>query len=113
MTMGYYEIKRTLNGRFHFNLKAGNGEVILSSEMYASHASVENGILSVQTNAVEDAQYELCCEGEQPYFLLKAKNHQVIGHSEHYSSENAARKGIQSVKKNAQTRDIRDLSRGQ
>ncbi|ACR68374.1 DUF1508 domain-containing protein [Edwardsiella ictaluri] len=113
MTMGYYEIKRTLNGRFHFNLKASNGEVILSSEMYASHASVENGILCVQSNAAEETQYELCGEGEQPYFLLKAKNHQVIGHSEHYSSESAARKGIQSVKKNAQTRDIRDLSHGQ
>ncbi|WCF13786.1 YegP family protein [Edwardsiella piscicida] len=36
--------------------------------MYASHASVENGILSVQTNAVEDAQYELCCEGSNPTF---------------------------------------------
>lgn len=113
MAMGYYEIKRTHNGRFHFNLKAGNGEIILSSEMYASHASVENGILSVQNNAAEEAQYELCCEGAQPYFLLKAKNHQVIGHSEHYHSVQAARRGILSVKKNAQTRDIRDLSRGQ
>lgn len=111
MTLGYYEIARAHNGRFHFCLKAGNGEAILHSEMYATRASVENGILYVQSNAADDAQYELCCEGEQPYFLLRAKNHQVIGHSEHYCSESAARKGIESVKRNAQSRDIRDLSR--
>ncbi|MCG2875554.1 DUF1508 domain-containing protein, partial [Obesumbacterium proteus] len=44
MAIGYYEIKKAKNGQFHFNLKASNGEIILSSEMYASKASADNGI---------------------------------------------------------------------
>ncbi len=44
MSSGHYEIKKAKNGQYHFNLKASNGEIILSSEMYASKASAENGI---------------------------------------------------------------------
>ena len=51
MATGHYDLKKAKNGQFHFNLKAGNGEIILTSEMYASKASAENGITSVQNNA--------------------------------------------------------------
>lgn len=46
-----YERKNSSNGKFHFNLKAGNGQVIGSSEMYESAAGMENGIESVKKNA--------------------------------------------------------------
>lgn len=39
------------NGKFYFNLKAGNGQVIGSSEMYESESGRNNGIRSVQANA--------------------------------------------------------------
>ena len=45
-----YERKVAANGKFHFNLKAANHQVIGSSQMYASQASSEGGIASVKTN---------------------------------------------------------------
>jgi uncharacterized protein YegP (UPF0339 family) len=46
-----FELKKAVNGQFHFNLKAANGEIIATSEMYQSKASAENGIESVKKNA--------------------------------------------------------------
>ena len=45
---GKFELKVSSNGKYHFNLKAGNGQITLSSEMYESKSSAENGIASVQ-----------------------------------------------------------------
>jgi uncharacterized protein YegP (UPF0339 family) len=111
MASGHYELTKSSNGQYHFNLKASNGEIILSSEMYASKASAENGIASVQTNSPHEVQFEVkISSNNKPYFVLKAKNHQVIGTSQMYSSESAAKSGIQSVIKNGPTTDVRDLS---
>ena len=46
-----FEKKTSSNGKFYFNLKAGNGQVIGSSEMYESESGCNNGIDSVQRNA--------------------------------------------------------------
>lgn len=46
-----YERKEAVNGKFHFNLEAKNGQVIGKSQMYASTSSMETGISSVKTNA--------------------------------------------------------------
>ena len=46
-----YERKNSSSGRFHFNLKAANGQIIGTSEMYESAAGMENGIESVKKNA--------------------------------------------------------------
>jgi uncharacterized protein YegP (UPF0339 family) len=46
-----FEIKKSANGQFHFNLKAGNGEIIATSEMYNSKDAAKNGIESVKSNA--------------------------------------------------------------
>jgi uncharacterized protein len=48
-----FELKQTAGGQFHFNLKAGNGEIIATSEMYESKASAKNGIESVRKNAAD------------------------------------------------------------
>jgi uncharacterized protein YegP (UPF0339 family) len=50
---GKFELKKTAKGQFHFNLRAGNGEIIASSEMYESKASAQKGIESVRRNAAE------------------------------------------------------------
>ena len=44
-------MKEAKNGKFHFNLKATNGQIILSSQMYASESGAKNGIQSVMKNA--------------------------------------------------------------
>ena len=48
-----YELKEAANGKFHWNLKAANGQIICSSQMYASKAGAEGGIASCQKNAPE------------------------------------------------------------
>lgn len=112
---GRFELKRTSDHKFMFNLKAANGQVILTSERYASKAGARNGIASVRKNAADDTRYERrTSSADQPYFVLKAANHRVIGRSEMYSGASSMENGIASVKKNgpkAATVDITDLTR--
>lgn len=108
---GKFELKKTATGKFHFNLKAGNGEVILSSEVYESKNAAENGIASVKANAGVDALYERKTSARnEPYFVLKAANHEVIGRSEMYTSAGGCENGIASVMKNAPEAAIADLT---
>jgi len=93
-----YELKRTSNDKFMFNLLAANGQVVLTSEMYESKASALNGIESVRKNGPEDARYgRLSAKDGSPYFTLKAGNGQVIGQSQMYSGAKARDGGIASV----------------
>jgi len=105
-----YEIKTDAAGKFRFNLKAGNGQVILSSQGYASRADALNGIASVQKHAPDDGNFERkdSSRGE-PYFVLKANNGVVIGQSEMYSSTVARDTGIASVQKNGPSADVKDV----
>ena len=106
-----YEVNKTTNGKFVFNLKAANHEVILSSEVYEEKSSALAGIESVRKNGADDANFELKkSSAGQPYPVLKAANRQVIGKSEMYSSEEAAKGGIASVKKNCKSPDVKDLA---
>lgn len=50
---GRYEMKTAKNGKFHWNLKAANGQVILSSQLYANESGAKNGIQSTIKNAPE------------------------------------------------------------
>ena len=107
---GWYEVTQAGDGQYRFVLKAGNGEVILSSELYKTKASAQNGIESVQKNSPEDNRYErLEAKNGKPYFNLKAANYQVIGTSQLYSSEQSREKGIESVKNNGSSTTIKDL----
>ena len=106
-----YEIKTTADGKFMFNLKAGNHEVILTSETYEQKASALAGIDSVRANGTQDAHFELKhSSANQPYFVLKAANQEIIGKSEMYTSEAAAKKGIASVKKNCGSTKIKEVA---
>ncbi|GHF51860.1 hypothetical protein HNQ07_003081 [Deinococcus metalli] len=85
--------------QFMFNLHAGNGQVVLTSERYTSKAGATGGIASVKQNAASDTRYDMSEDGLR--FSLKAANGQVIGTSETYSSAAAARDGTQAVKRAA------------
>ncbi|TCC88504.1 DUF1508 domain-containing protein [Pedobacter frigiditerrae] len=107
--MGKFVITKRKNGEFQFNLKAGNGQVILASEGYKTKASCENGISSVSNNAADLDKYERnTSKNGKAYFNLKASNGQIIGTSEMYESEAARDKGIESVKNNAPDATIED-----
>jgi uncharacterized protein len=108
---GKFELKKSKNNKFHFNLLAGNGQVILQSEMYESKASAQNGIASVQKNAATDARFsKLVAKDGSPYFVIKAGNHQVIAQSQMYASESARDNGIDSCKTNAPGAVVDDQS---
>ena len=114
--MGKFVMRKTNTG-FKFDLKAGNGEVIATSEVYAAEASCKNGIESVRKNApiaaVEDQTVEGYAAQKHPTseiytdkagefrFRLKATNGQIIAVSEGYKAMASCQNGIESVKKNA------------
>jgi len=97
-----FVLKAAKGEQFMFNLKAGNNEVILTSELYKQKKGAENGIESVRKNSASDARFERkTAKNGEAYFVLKAANGEVIGTSEMYSSTAAMEKGIASVMKNA------------
>jgi Uncharacterized conserved protein len=108
--MGIFEIKIRKNGEFQFDLKAGNGEIILTSEGYVAKASCLSGIDSVKKNSTEEARFDKkeAVNGKF-YFNLKATNGQVIGTSQMYASEQGRDNGIASVMKNAPHADIVEI----
>lgn len=109
--MAKFEIKKRKDGEFQFNLKAGNGQVILTSEGYKAKGSCVNGVESVKKNSASDEKFDkLTSKNGKPYFNLKATNGQIIGTSELYESESARDNGIASVKKNAPIAEIVDLT---
>jgi uncharacterized protein len=107
-----FDLKQGESGQFMFNLKAANGEVILTSELYKQKQSAIVGIDSVKANAGDDTRYERkTAKNGQPFFVLTARNGEIIGKSETYSSVSAMENGIQSVKKNGPVAEIEDSTK--
>ena len=116
--MGKYLMKATKSG-FKFDLKATNGEIIASSQIYKSDKTCLNGIASVTKNApkaavenqtVEGFAVEKCPKFEiytdkagEFRFRLKATNGQIIATSEGYKKIASCLNGVESVKKNAES----------
>ena len=114
--MGKFVIKNTATG-IKFDLKATNGQVIATSEIYTTEAACKNGIESVMKNApvaaVENQTVEGYAAEKHPKFevyadkagefrfRLKATNGQVIAVSEGYTTLANCLNGVESVKKNA------------
>ena len=112
---GKFVIITAKNGEYTFNLKASNGEVILTaSETYTTMGACENGIASVKKNSgvhIEDQtrdesqkhpKYELYKDKAGEFrFRLKAANGEIIGKSEGYKAKASALNGIESIGKNA------------
>ena len=118
--MGKFVVKQTKTG-VKFDLKAGNGEVIATSEVYTTEAACLKGINSVKVNSVggvEDQtvegfetvkhpKYEVYLDKAGEYrFRLKAKNGEIIATSEGYKTKPSCLNGIESVKKNAPDAEI-------
>lgn len=111
---GHFVISKSTDEQFYFNLLAGNGESILTSELYPAKQSAQTGIASVKMNASVDQQYDRRTDVEgKSYFVLKAKNGEIIGKSQSYSSLAASEGGIQSVKTNAPSAVTEDDSQAE
>ena len=114
--MGKFVVRQVKTG-IMFNLKAGNGEIIATSEVYNTEASCMKGIASVVKNApiaalenqtVEGFAKEKCPKFEvyvdkagEFRFRLKATNGQIIAVGESYKALSSCLNGIESVRKNA------------
>ncbi|MNY30357.1 hypothetical protein D3C86_1644630 [compost metagenome] len=97
----HFDLKRS-GTQFTFNLKAGNGEIVLTSERYTTKQSAQSGIAAVKVNAPSDARYrKLTATNGSSYFTLTGANGETIGTSETYSSTSARDNGISWVKLNA------------
>ena len=106
---GWFELSKSSDGQFRFVLKAGNGEIILTSELYTSKSAAENGIASVRTNSPQGERYEKkTASNGKFHFNLRAGNHQVIGSSQLYATEQSRDKGIASVKTNGSSQTVKD-----
>jgi uncharacterized protein YegP (UPF0339 family) len=118
--MGKFEIKN-VNSGIKFNLKATNGEVIATSEVYTTEAACRKGIESVKANAlsaVEDQtvepievqkhpKYEVYQDKAGEYrFRLKARNGEIIATGEGYKKKASCLNGIDSIKRNAPDAEI-------
>lgn len=122
--MGKFVIKQAKSGPM-FNLKAGNGEIIGTSEVYSSLSACKNGIESVAKNAVKAKIEDQTVEGFEKVtnpkfeiykdkkgefrFRLKAANGEPILTSEGYVSKAGCQNGIESVKKNAGSEVVEEL----
>ena len=114
--MGKFVVKEVKSG-IKFDLKAGNGEVIATSEVYASEAACMNGIASVQKNAplagienqtvegfevLKHPKFEVYKDKAGEFrFRLKATNGQIIATGEGYKALAGCLNGVESVRKNA------------
>ena len=119
--MGKFVVKETSTG-YKFDLKAGNGEVIATSEVYSSDDACLNGIESVRKNApianLEDQTAENFEKAVNPKFevyedkageyrfRLKARNGEVIAVSEGYKAVKSCLNGVESVRKNAPDAEV-------
>lgn len=114
--MGKFVVKATKIG-FVFNLKAGNGEVIATSEVYTTEAACMKGVESVRKNAakakledqtvaevaaVTNPKFEMYTDKAGEFrFRLKARNGEIIAVSEGYKAKASCLNGIDSVRRNA------------
>ena len=108
---GHFELKRTEGGRFMFNLKAGNGEIILTSGLYDGKAAASEGIATVIACAHDESNIERkVASNRKPFFVLKSAAGDFLAKSEMYSSAAAMEKGIKSVLQNVGGATLKDLT---
>ena len=117
--MGKFVIGKTKNGQYRFNLKAGNGEIIATSESYTTLTACKNGVESVKKNALAEVEdqtlnetkknpkYELYLDKAGEYrFRLKAANGEIICHGEGYKAKASCKNGIDSIGRNAPEAEV-------
>jgi len=106
---GKYLLHPAGDSEFHWDLKAGNAQTILSSQMYKAKAGAETGIESCRNNSGDEVRYtRLTSKADEPYFVLKSGNGEIIGTSQMYSSAAARDLGIVSCKENGPTAATQD-----
>ncbi|MBS2031764.1 MAG: YegP family protein [Deltaproteobacteria bacterium] len=98
MTGARFDVFKGLDGKYYFDLRAANGEIVLQSQGYSTKTSANSGVTSVKINGINAARFEVRTAADSStYFVLKAANGAVIGVSQMYGTSAAANDGIQSM----------------
>jgi len=107
--MSKFELYQSKGGKYHFRLKAANGQVVLTSQGYAQKSGAKNGVESVRKNVGREGGIETF-EGKdgKHYFRVKATNGQTVANSQGYKSASGLSNGIASVQKNAGSAEVVD-----
>jgi hypothetical protein len=106
---GKFVITRGKDDKFYFNLKASNGQVVLTSQGYKDKRDCLNGIDSVKRNSKDAANFEVKQSSDgKDYFVLNATNGQVIGKSQMYKSASGCSVGMKSVTDHADGASVVD-----
>jgi uncharacterized protein YegP (UPF0339 family) len=84
------------DGQWHFNLKSGNGAILLTSEAYKARTGAINGALSTLENGVDPAMYVVKAAAKGYVVNLKAANGEVITYSQVYSTKSNATRAVGS-----------------
>lgn len=96
---GKFDMWQSTDG-WHFHLTAGNGATLLTSEAYTSRTGAINGILSIENNGIENAQYRVVQGNSGGYLIhLVAGNNEIISFSQVYSSKSNATRAVTSCVK--------------
>ena len=108
---GKFVITKGKDDKYYFNLNAGNGEVVLTSQGYKAKADCMNGIESVKKNSQSEGRFEVKKSNDgKDYFVLTATNGQTIGKSQMYKSESGCGNGMKSVTGSASDASVADES---
>jgi uncharacterized protein YegP (UPF0339 family) len=110
---GFFDVKKTKDGRYVFNLYASNNVIVATSQTYSSSQSALAGIKSITVNAQKAAIEDSTVKGYEtlPYpkweiyrdksgefrFRLSASNGSCICHSQGYSQKSSCKNGIASI----------------
>jgi len=108
---GKFVITKGKDNKYYFNLKAGNGEAILTSQGYKAKADCMTGIESVKKNSQSEGRFEVKKSNDgKDYFVMTATNGQTIGKSQMYKSESGCSNGMKSVTSSAADASVADES---
>lgn len=122
-----FKILEAVNGEFYFNLVAGNGAIIATSETYASKSNAQRGADAVKKLVVKQLRVEAAETGGahfsvfdgrdgDAYFNLRAANGEIVLQSEGYDDDAGALNGIDSVRENGRDEaayEVFELDNGQ
>lgn len=113
MTKPFYEIKKTIDNTYCFNLKTNEGEIILYGETFKTISDCKQQIVFVKQHAYDyDCYHSKVTPNNQHYFYLYLNEDTLLGQSNKYKTEEALELGIASVMLYATIATIKVFSEG-
>jgi uncharacterized protein YegP (UPF0339 family) len=120
-----FRVQQAADGEWYFDLRAGNGQTIATSELYVSEANVNRAVTAVVqlvtaanvSDAMPEAKFQVFRGFDGAYYFhLRADNGEIVLQSQPYTRRASAVAGTQSVWNNGTNLanyEIRDAANGE